>query len=718
MSWLSILCICVFLFNNVACLDTKSLRQSKLTKYQAAVIDETCTPDITFQLKCHLFPATKDNFLCRIPYLLPSLGIFLPQLDNNCKPTLNTSFIGNSLQCINEAESINQWFNNDGNGFPIHMNAPGGPLNNTYLYPSTPIEKIVKPFFTCSAHLCFVHRPLKTFFVNTNNELWLFVNNVLVLDMGGIHGTINGSINFDTLGLQENQTYKIDLFIAQRRTTHAIMTTQSNLCLFACDNCSSSVVTEPICPYCSSSQGGYGGKCNLKTLPCCEKMVANWTSYSHSCIRDACVGDRPFTLGNTSHGFSVNFTSASAISLFLPAGSTSSTFNSNGVNPTTTSAGVFAGQLLTAMMSVRFNENNTANISLLSFKNCTEIDERIDGLSLIYVIYCANQVISGQADTECANYTPSMLNDALALFNTHFESCTSNSSCFTCQDRVIMSPTGSPTGTPTYNPTPSPTQLTLTPTLTPTPGPTSNPSMNPTVSPVETPSSNPTLSPSAEPTNSPVDSTGPTMNPTAEPTNSPSSNPTLEPSYNPTPSPTGEPTDSINPTQSPTMEPSYNPSANPTIAPSSSPTLEPSYNPTLSPSINPTHEPTIAPSVGPTAAPVETPTLSPSKEPTNSPTEPSSGPTPSPTIPTTCCGNGIIEFPEECDDGLLNNNTHGLCMENCKRPVCGDGVIHLCNNDCDSDDCESTCISEECDDGNLFNDDGCSSLCRYENINC
>jgi hypothetical protein len=51
------------------------------------------------------------------------------------------------------------------------------------------------------------------------------------------------------------------------------------------------------------------------------------------------------------------------------------------------------------------------------------------------------------------------------------------------------------------------------------------------------------------------------------------------------------------------------------------------------------------------------------------------------------CGNGIVEFPEECDNGAQNSDTiPDACRTTCKRAFCGDGVIDL---------------FEDCEDGNL-----------------
>lgn len=60
------------------------------------------------------------------------------------------------------------------------------------------------------------------------------------------------------------------------------------------------------------------------------------------------------------------------------------------------------------------------------------------------------------------------------------------------------------------------------------------------------------------------------------------------------------------------------------------------------------------------------------------------------------CGNGVIEAPEECDEGAENLDTKS-CTSICKNAVCGDGLLQT--------------GVEACDDGNLSNDDECTDLC-------
>lgn len=74
------------------------------------------------------------------------------------------------------------------------------------------------------------------------------------------------------------------------------------------------------------------------------------------------------------------------------------------------------------------------------------------------------------------------------------------------------------------------------------------------------------------------------------------------------------------------------------------------------------------------------------------------------------CGNGVVEASEQCDDGNsitevcdYGDTSCTVCSSSCKSingstSYCGDGATDVSNN-------------EECDDGNLISNDGCSSVC-------
>ncbi|MCS6900129.1 MAG: hypothetical protein RMJ98_11000 [Myxococcales bacterium] len=62
------------------------------------------------------------------------------------------------------------------------------------------------------------------------------------------------------------------------------------------------------------------------------------------------------------------------------------------------------------------------------------------------------------------------------------------------------------------------------------------------------------------------------------------------------------------------------------------------------------------------------------------------------------CGNGEVEPGEQCDDGNLDDDD--ACLSNCRKAKCGDGIVQV--------------DVEECDDANSNEEDGCTSDCTVK----
>ncbi|MFN9594978.1 MAG: fibro-slime domain-containing protein, partial [Pirellulaceae bacterium] len=57
------------------------------------------------------------------------------------------------------------------------------------------------------------------------------INKILVIDLGGVHGTIQRSVNPNILGLTLGQDYELALFFAERHTTSSTFNIQTSIVL-------------------------------------------------------------------------------------------------------------------------------------------------------------------------------------------------------------------------------------------------------------------------------------------------------------------------------------------------------------------------------------------------------------------------------------------------------------------------------------------------------
>jgi fibro-slime domain-containing protein len=90
--------------------------------------------------------------------------------------------------------------------------------------------------FTTEAHVKFGYVAGQKFTFRGDDDLWIFVNGKLALDLGGMHVPIAATIDFDAqaadLGIHSGGTYQMDIFHAERHTDQSNFRIETNIRCF------------------------------------------------------------------------------------------------------------------------------------------------------------------------------------------------------------------------------------------------------------------------------------------------------------------------------------------------------------------------------------------------------------------------------------------------------------------------------------------------------
>jgi fibro-slime domain-containing protein len=163
-------------------------------------------------------------------------GIVKPDLGSDQKPVYANS---GATKTVSGADSFNQWYRDvDGVNMryviPLQLSPKAGDPStkvfaSTAFYPLDDKVEFGKQgqshnySFTTEIHTKFTYKGGETFTFIGDDDVFAFVNNKQVIDLGGIHVAQTGTVNMDaqaaSLGIEKGKTYNMDIFHAERHLT-------------------------------------------------------------------------------------------------------------------------------------------------------------------------------------------------------------------------------------------------------------------------------------------------------------------------------------------------------------------------------------------------------------------------------------------------------------------------------------------------------------------
>lgn len=190
------------------------------------------------------FHPTHDDFGCHMAGTRDWPGLVLDHLGDDGKPVYNPTpdprppDHQGTTQQITSAETFAQWYaatpevNMEIVGELVLSDVGGGVFSysSDAFYPLTGMgfgNETVPDWlgdvrddrngnFTTEIHTKFVYEPGQVFTFIGDDDVWVYVDGDLVVDIGGLHPTVEATIELDTLGLAPGETYTLDVFHAER----------------------------------------------------------------------------------------------------------------------------------------------------------------------------------------------------------------------------------------------------------------------------------------------------------------------------------------------------------------------------------------------------------------------------------------------------------------------------------------------------------------------
>ena len=174
-------------------------------------------------------------------------GIVTADLGADRKPVYASS---GGTPSTTSAEDFDQWYRNvDGVNQAFLMELSFEPNNGVMTFESNSFFPLDGQgfgnegnehnfHFTTEVHTQFQYEGGETFRFTGDDDLWVFINDRLAIDLGGVHGAQSDEIQLDSrageLGITPGNVYRLEFFHAERHTSESNFRVDTNLAFVNC----------------------------------------------------------------------------------------------------------------------------------------------------------------------------------------------------------------------------------------------------------------------------------------------------------------------------------------------------------------------------------------------------------------------------------------------------------------------------------------------------
>jgi len=161
----------------------------------------------------------------------------------------NNPVLKDRKNCVDSAESFGKWFkpSSDNMAFDVTLNFHWDDAKKAYTYRNNmffPLDGMgygsdVAGYshnygFCFKLNTWFTYQQGQVFDFMGDDDVWVFINRKLAIDLGGVHGSSSDSVNLDTLGLTLGNSYPLDFFFCERHVSESNLVISTSIKLDPC----------------------------------------------------------------------------------------------------------------------------------------------------------------------------------------------------------------------------------------------------------------------------------------------------------------------------------------------------------------------------------------------------------------------------------------------------------------------------------------------------